>query len=53
MDVARGLFALGVMFSHYLIWSAPDLTGITHGTAQKLSVYCVEGFFVLSGFSLY
>jgi len=61
IDGLRGLFAMSVMFYHYSIWSQTR-TDYLHigGTVQtwwdyfeKIAVYNVCGFFVISGFSMY
>jgi len=48
IDFLRVLFAISVMIYHYNTWSDQD----TSGTLDILSIYAVEGFFVISGIVL-
>jgi peptidoglycan/LPS O-acetylase OafA/YrhL len=48
IDFLRVLFAISVMIYHYNTWSKQD----TSGLLDILSIYAVEGFFVISGIVL-
>jgi len=53
VDILRGLLACGVMFYHYTTWSKVELRAFLDTQLHKVGIYCVEAFFVVSGFSLY
>lgn len=53
VDILRGLLALGVMFYHYSYYIGFEIPQPLLSFLYKTGIYAVEGFFVLSGFSLY
>ena len=52
LDGLRGVFALGVMAFHYLMWTAPPEVQPARALVLAVGLYCVDGFFVISGLSL-
>jgi Acyltransferase family len=52
LDGLRGVFALGVMAFHYLMWTAPPEAQPARALVLAVGLYCVDGFFVISGLSL-
>ncbi len=53
VDILRGLLAVGVMLYHYSYWLTLSVPQPLLSISHKIGIYAVEGFFVLSGFSLY
>lgn len=53
VDILRGLLSVGVMLHHYSYWLPLNLPQPFLSISQKVGIYAVESFFVLSGFSLY
>lgn len=53
VDGLRGLFAIGVMLHHYVMWFGVPVNGYVDGFLTKIGIYAVSGFFVISGASLY
>ena len=53
VDALRGLLACGVMLYHFLSWSNATLYYTYKVFFEALSIYIVETFFIISGFSLF
>lgn len=52
IDGLRGLFAISVMCGHLALWSGIVLSPWVLGLVNKLQIYAVAGFFVISGISM-
>jgi peptidoglycan/LPS O-acetylase OafA/YrhL len=52
LDYLRGLLALSVMAYHYLSWAGVMLPWPLNQTLQRLGIYGVSAFYVLSGAAL-